>query len=280
MADKYIHLSVSCIQSITDILIAELSMIGFDAFIEQEDSFEASINKFLFDEASIKKIFSYYSSTSKIEYSLHEIQEKNWNEAWEKDHEPVIIRDICMIRAEFHKVTKRYPIDIIINPKMSFGTGHHETTRMMIEILLDLYIENGSVLDVGCGTGILSIISEKRGAEKITALDTDSNAAENALENLNLNKCSNIDVMKGDILTLDKRLTFDIILVNISRNIIIGDFPYYVEHMKKEGKLILSGFLAEDNQKIIQKAETHALKLTNKITENNWSALVFEKKSK
>jgi ribosomal protein L11 methyltransferase len=210
-----------------------------------------------------------------VSYKLKNIAIENWNKKWESNFKPIIVNEICQVRAPFHKA-KNIEYDIIIQPKMSFGTGHHETTRMMIKYILSNDFENKDVLDMGCGTSVLSILAEKRGAKKITAIDIDNWCYENSLENILQNSCKNITVMKGDVtLLVDKK--FDIILANINRNILLSDINKYYTCLNSNGLLFLSGFYKKDIKLIEGKCSGLGLQLTENIFESDWVALKFTK---
>ena len=221
MHKVYNVLSFECDEITTDILIAELSENGFDSFLITDNGFEASVSLDDFSEERLNEIINSYSFLGPIKYHSALIPEKNWNIEWEKNFQPIIVNNQCAVRASFHKLDKKYPIELIINPKMAFGTGHHETTYLMIQNQLNTNHKNKKVLDAGCGTGILSILAEKLGAEKTTGFDVDHWAYENALENITINQCTKIEILEGGINKISKQLTYDIILANINLNVII-----------------------------------------------------------
>ena len=195
---------------------------------------------------------------------------------WESCFDPIVISNVCCVRAPFHSLDKSYDFDIIISPKMSFGTGHHATTFLMLKKILSFTLNSKSVLDVGAGTGVLSILSKKMGASKVTALDIDSNAYENSLENIRLNNCSNISVVCGDVFSIDDA-TFDFLFANINKNVLIKEIEVYTKFLKKEGLLILSGFFDSDFDSIHQQALASNLILKSQDSKNTWQCVVYSK---
>jgi len=270
-------LSFICDEITTDILIAELSNIGFDSFLINDNGFEASVSLSDFNEKLLIEIVNSYSFLGPVKYHSEVIPEENWNVEWEKNFPPMIFNDQCAVRASFHKLDQKYPIELIINPKMSFGTGHHETTHLMIQSQLNTDHKNKSVLDVGCGTGILSILAEKLGAEKITGLDVDHWAFENAMENISLNHCNNIEIIEGDIGKISKHFNYDIILANINLNVIIEELKSYYKILSPGGLMILSGFLLSDQEKLLKCAKSLNLILIEKNFRNKWLSLIVKK---
>lgn len=258
-----------------EILIAQLSSLGFESFVETPNGIEAYIQNTDYKSNILDEVQILGNNSFSVSYKLKNIAIENWNKKWESNFKPIIVDEICQVRAPFHKA-KNVEYDIIIQPKMSFGTGHHETTRMMIKYILSNDFENKDVLDMGCGTSVLSILAEKRGAKKITAIDIDSWCYENSLDNILQNSCKNITVMKGDVaLLVDKK--FDIILANINRNILLSDINKYYTCLNSNGLLFLSGFYKKDIELIERKCFGLGLKLTENIFESEWVALKFTK---
>ena len=270
-------LSFLCDEITTDILVSELSKNGFDSFLITDTGFEASVSLNDFNEEVLIEIVKTYSLLGPVKFHSGEIREKNWNVEWEKNFQPIIVNDQCAVRASFHKLNKKYPIEMIINPKMSFGTGHHETTYLMIQSQLNTHHKNKSVLDAGCGTGILSILAEKLGAEKITGFDVDHWAFENAWENINLNHCNKIEIIEGKIEKISKQFTYDIILANINLNVIVEELKSYYEILSPGGLMILSGFLIRDLKALIESTKSLNLSLIEKNSRNKWLSLIVKK---
>ncbi len=277
MQRVYKVLSFFCDQIITDILIAELSNIGFDSFLITENGFEASISLEHFDQKILDELIDSYSSLGSITCRSNQIREKNWNVEWEKNFQPIVIEDQCIVRAAFHKIKNKYPIELIINPKMSFGTGHHETTYLMIQNQLNTDHEHKRVLDAGCGTGILSVLAEKLGAEKIIGFDMDHWAYENSLENINLNSCHRIEIVEGKIEKISGQHTFDLILANINLNVIIEDLNSYYKLLSPGGILILSGFLVSDLNTLLNCIEDLNISLIEQNSRNKWMSVCLKK---
>jgi ribosomal protein L11 methyltransferase len=263
---------------LTDILIAELSEIGFESFEEDENFLKAYIPSETYDNEKIKSIYILQSAQNKISFTKKQIKEQNWNEVWESNFQPVTIGNDVYVRAPFHKKAEGVKYEIIIEPKMSFGTAHHDTTSLMIEQMLDEKIEGKSVLDMGCGTGILSILAEILGASSIVAIDIDEWAYNNALENRRKNKCKKIDVRLGDISALENEM-FDVILANINRNILLEDMKVYCDYLNDNGILLLSGFLIEDVELLKDEAKKISLAFNNMMMKDEWIALKFSKDS-
>ena len=263
---------------LTDILIAELSEIGFESFEENENFLKAYIPAEAYDNEKIKSIHILQSAQNKISFTKKRIKEQNWNEVWESNFQPVTIGNDVYVRAPFHKKAKDVKYEIIIEPKMSFGTAHHDTTSLMIEQMLDEKIEGKSVLDMGCGTGILSILAEILGASDVVAIDNDEWAYNNALENRRKNKCRKIDVRLGDAGALKDEM-FDVILANINRNILLEDMKVYSGHLNDKGILLLSGFLIEDVELLKDEAKKTGLIFSSMMMKDEWIALRFIKES-
>lgn len=259
----------------TEILIAQLGMVGFESFVENEEGVVAYIQKKDWVETILEDVFILNSDDFKIEYVFNEIAQTNWNAEWEKNFNPIQVDDKVSVRAPFHE-NPNLEYDIVIEPKMSFGTGHHETTHMMIQHLLDLELSNKKVLDMGCGTGILAIFAEMKGANPIDAIDIDNWCYENSIENAERNHCKNISVFEGDASLLEGR-KYDVIIANINRNILLNDMQVYTNCLNDEGTLLLSGFYEEDIPTINEEVSKYGLTFRKKIERNNWVALRYIK---
>jgi ribosomal protein L11 methyltransferase len=258
----------------TEILIAELGLAGFESFVENENGVIAYIQKDDWNAEVLKGIFILTSDEFSIEYEQKEIEQTNWNAEWEKNFQPIQVDDLVSIRAPFHK-NPNLKYDIVIEPKMSFGTGHHETTHMMVQHLLQLGLENKKVLDMGCGTGILAIFAEMRGANPTDAIDIDNWCYQNSLENVERNNCHHISVFEGDSsLLVNKK--YDLIIANINRNILLMDIKIYAGCLNDNG-ILLSGFYQDDIPMIDQEVSKYGLKLETVIERNNWVALKYVK---
>ncbi len=274
---SYIELTLQVEPDFSDILVAELAEIGFDSFIDTSDGIQAYVLSSDFSDILLKQLMENYANKTAISYSLKKIEKQNWNKEWESNFTPISVADKVYIRATFHEpADESYAHEIIITPKMSFGTGHHETTSQVLELQLGIDHSNKSVMDVGTGTGILAILASKLGAKHITAFDIDEWSVENTLENIELNNTPNINVERGTIET-QHSAQYDIVLANINRNILLTEIPIYEKFMGEKALLIVSGFYANDVQEIESKAVSCGLKIIRKINKNNWAAVVFSK---
>ncbi|ARV07636.1 ribosomal protein L11 methyltransferase [Polaribacter sp. SA4-10] len=260
----------------TEILIAELGAVGFESFVETESGITAYIQKEDWKNTILDEIFILNSDEFSIEYNQNEVEQTNWNAEWEKNFSPIQVDDLVSIRAPFHE-NPNLKFDIVIEPKMSFGTGHHETTHMMVQHLLKLDLENKKVLDMGCGTGILAIFAEMKGANPTDAIDIDNWCYENSLENVERNNCKNITVYEGDSSLLTNK-KYDVIIANINRNILLMDIKVYANCLNENGVLLLSGFYKDDIPTIDTEVSKYSLKLETYIERNNWVALKYNKK--
>ncbi|MDB4198897.1 50S ribosomal protein L11 methyltransferase [Polaribacter sp.] len=260
-------------EPISEILIAELGNVGFESFVETENGVTAYIQKTDWSAEILADVFVLNSDEFSIEYNQNEVPQTNWNAEWEKNFEPIQVDDLVSIRAPFHE-NPNLKYDIVIEPKMSFGTGHHETTHMMVQHLLQLDLENKKVLDMGCGTGILAIFAEMKGAKPLDAIDIDNWCYENSIENVTRNNCKNISVYEGDAtLLVDKK--YDVIIANINRNILLTDMKVYTNCLEAGGILLLSGFYEQDIPVIDAEVSKYGLKLEKFIQRNNWVALKY-----
>jgi len=257
----------------SEILIAELGNVGFESFVETENGVTAYIQKTDWNAEILADVFVLNSDEFLIEYNQNEVPQTNWNAEWEKNFSPIQVDDLVSIRAPFHE-NPNLKYDIVIEPKMSFGTGHHETTHMMVQHLLQLDLENKKVLDMGCGTGILAIFAEMKGAKPLDAIDIDNWCYENSVENVTRNNCENISVYEGDAtLLVDKK--YDVIIANINRNILLMDMKVYTNCLQEGGILLLSGFYEQDIPVIDAEVIKYGLKLEKFIQRNNWVALKY-----
>jgi ribosomal protein L11 methyltransferase len=256
---------------ISDVLISELGEIGYDSFLPSEKGLKAYIPSDNFNEQDLQNMLDEFPFEAFIQYKVTQIESKNWNEEWEKHYfEPIVIGNECVIHSSFHKNVPKATYDIIIDPKMAFGTGHHETTSLMIGRLLNMDLEGKKVLDMGCGTAVLAILAAKRGATDIVAIDIDTWCTENSLENIEINNTKEIKVMLGGAELLEK-MSFDVILANINRNILLADIDKYSLCLKPGGELFMSGFYVEDIPLIEAQANLNNLKLVEFFENNNWA---------
>jgi len=269
------NFTVSPKEPATEILIAELGNVGFESFVETENGVTAYIQKEEWNPEILKDIFVLNSKEFQIDFQQKEVAQTNWNAEWEKNFESIEVDNLVSIRAPFHK-NPNLKYDIIIEPKMSFGTGHHETTHMMVQHLLQLDLGHKKTLDMGCGTGILAIFAEMKGAKPIDAIDIDNWCYENSLENVHRNNCKNISVFEGDSSLLEGK-RYDVIIANINRNILLMDMKVYANCLNDKGVLLLSGFYKDDISIIDEEVSKYNLKLDNFKERNNWVALKYNK---
>ncbi|MBW1298559.1 50S ribosomal protein L11 methyltransferase [Aquimarina litoralis] len=270
------YFTIKPLQPATEILIAELGYAGFESFVETESGVEAFVQKSEWNKDILNDIHILNSDEFEITYTTKEIEQVNWNKEWEKNFNPIIVDDVCGVRAPFHdKPDVAY--DIVIEPKMSFGTGHHETTHMMIQHLLKADLENKKVLDMGCGTGVLAILSEMRGAKPIDAIDIDNWCYLNTIENIERNNCEFITAYEGDAsLLVDQK--YDVVIANINRNILLKDISIYAETLQTNGFLFLSGFYKEDLKMITEECAANDLEFVDSLNRNNWIAACYKLK--
>jgi ribosomal protein L11 methyltransferase len=255
-----------------DILTAELADIGFESFVETEDGLQAYIQKDSFQEDEVQQLNILKQTSFNINYSLKTIEDQNWNEVWEKGFNPINVEDKCYIRAPFHEMEKDIELEIVIEPKMSFGTGHHETTYLMVKRILDLNIENRDVLDMGCGTGVLAILAKLKNANKVMAVDIDEWAYQNTIENISKNDNLSIAVEMGGVEVI-KDKQFDVIFANINRNILLQDMEAYDKALKQGGSILFSGFFTSDKQLLLTEAAKYKLSLIYSDDKNDWALL-------
>ena len=263
------------VQPASEILIAELGYLGFESFIENEDGITAYIPVEEYEEDLLTGVHILQSEEFKINYSVTEIERLNWNEEWEKNFSPILVDEHCSVRAPFHPKPDTQ-FDIVIEPKMSFGTGHHATTHMMIQHILKNDWEGKSVLDMGCGTGVLAILTAMKGAENIDAIDIDNWCYLNTLENVSRNDCEHINVEEGGAELLNGR-SYDMILANINRNILLRDLPVYEKCLKPKGNLFLSGFYKGDLPAIEKACKDLGLYFVENFERSDWIAAKFSR---
>ena len=266
-----------CNETVNDVVSALAGEIGFESFVEWENGVQAYIQQSLFDEEALEAMVAEFPlPDTKIEYTIVEAEDKDWNEEWEKNFfQPIVIGDRCCIHSTFHKDTPQTEYEILINPQMAFGTGHHETTSSIISELLEADLQGKSVLDMGCGTSILAILASMRGAGPITAIDIDDWCVNNSRDNIALNGIDNITVEWGDANLLKGREPFDVIIANINRNILLADMAQYAACMHSGSELYMSGFYVQDIPVIQEKAESLGMEFIHHREKNNWAAVKF-----
>jgi ribosomal protein L11 methyltransferase len=275
MSNSYLgfHFTIEPKELGSEILIAELGEKAFESFIETETGVSAYLQTEFYSKDILDDIYILSSQEFKISYAIEEIEQVNWNEEWEKNFDPIDVDGKCHVRAPFHpKTTAEF--DIIIEPKMSFGTGHHETTHMMIQHLLETDVTGLKTLDMGCGTAILAILAELKGAKPIDAIDIDNWCYLNSIENATRNNCTEITVYEGEANILEGK-KYDLIIANINRNILLNDMQVYVDGLNANGILLLSGFYNEDVPFIDESCESKGLTFVKKLERNNWVSLKY-----
>lgn len=276
---KYVELNIIIPENTaegSEILAALLSESGYYGFLETEKGLKAYIEEDKYDnrpEETCKLIDRDIYGDIEISHSI--LESKNWNDAWEKNFKPVIIEDFVHIRAPFHDKDDSVAHEVIIQPRMAFGTGHHETTFLMLQTMRKTDFSGKKVLDAGCGTGILSFLSEKMGAVSITAIDTDEDSYINTIDNSELNGSERIIPIKGNIRSLDKNETYDIILANITKNVLLEEMKNYSGRLNNNGILLISGFYEEDLEEIRNEAKKHKLEFVSCKSLHNWMAAEF-----
>ena len=259
-----------------DLIIALLNDLAFDSFEESSDnSLKAYIQQELFNQDSLQALIASLPMFENISYEVQDLENKNWNEVWESSFQPIHIGNICTVRAPFHASSKA-EFELVIEPKMAFGTGHHATTEMVLSFMLDMDFEGKSVLDFGCGTGILSLLAEKKGANFIDANDIEEPAYLNTIENASINNCVKIKALHGDIHVVPKK-QYDIILANVTTNTIKENITGLNALLKDKGEILFSGILVEQQDIVKDLARQHKLKLVGEKNQNNWVALRYRK---
>lgn len=259
-----------------ELLIYELQEIGYEGFVEEQELIEAYIAADIFNIQLLDILLQQEQFSSIRISSVNKHQEQNWNAIWEASYGDVVINKRCRVRAPFHEARPDIDFDLLIEPRMSFGTAHHETTHMMIELLLDANLTGKSLIDMGCGTAVLAILARKLGAKPVIAIDNDNWAVSNAKDNIRLNNTEDVEIIAGDALQL-KQFRADFLLANINRNILLSDISVYVNSLSHSGTLMMSGFYLEDLILIKEKCIGLGLSFNRHLTRNNWCAAIFDK---
>ena len=265
-------------ETANDIIAALAADLGFESFVESPEGTIGYVPASLYREEALNEALTDFPmSGTTITFTAKEMEDKNWNEEWEKNFfEPIVVDNRCVIHSTFHKDYPKATYDIIINPQMAFGTGHHQTTRLIISYLLDIDLQGTTVLDMGCGTSILAILASMRGASSLTAIDIDEWCVNNSIDNLALNHINNIKVFQGDASSLAHEGPFDIIIANINRNILLADMQYYVARMNEGAEIYFSGFYESDLPMIQAEAERLGLRYLSHRVEKDWTAAQFK----
>lgn len=272
----YLELKISCLNDFREILIAELAEIGFDSFLETDEGLDAYALENEFDRDAFLALIEKYKLPAQISWHESKMPKVNWNEEWEKNYDPIAVDDLVFVRASFHQPDPGYKYEIVINPKMSFGTGHHATTFQMLKHQGEIDHQGKRVLDVGSGTGILAIMAHLLGAKEVKAFDIDEWCVENGNENFDLNGLST-RMEIGTIREVNPEGPFDIVLANINKNVLLDEMKIYADLIPPKGFLLLSGFYNEDVDDLLECAKPFGLSLTNKQSKDNWAALILQK---
>ena len=262
-----------CTEVTNDVLSATLTDVGFESFMEQPGGIAAYIQKDLYDEHALRQALDDFPlPDARIDYDFLEAEDRDWNEEWERNFfQPIIIGNRCVVHSTFHHDVPQAEYDITIDPQMAFGTGHHETTGLIINELLDTDLAGRDVLDMGCGTSILAILARMRGAARCTAIDIDDWCVRNSVENIRLNRLDGIDVSQGDASSLADKGPFDVIIANINRNILLNDMQSYAARMRQGALLLMSGFYVDDIPLIEAEARRLGLQPGGHREQNRWA---------
>jgi ribosomal protein L11 methyltransferase len=273
---NYLELNINVDPDFAEILMAELGELNFESFVETDEGLQAYVQEDLFEESATKRLLEAYAERTPISYTIKQIEKQNWNEEWERNFQPIEIGKKIYVRADFHESKAgEYEHEIIITPKMSFGTGHHETTSMVMEHQLKIDHNGKKALDIGTGTGILAILASKLGIILVNAFDIDEWSVENTIENIHQNGIKNVDIRQGTIETIPQSEKYEILLANINRNILIREIPIYRKFMAQSGILIMSGFYQNDIAEIEAVATSVGLIKITESVKNQWASVVF-----
>ncbi len=267
-----------CDETLTDVLAAQLAEADFESFVPDETGLTAYIKSELYRPEVCREVVEAFPLDSEITFDATVIEGRDWNAEWEKNYfQPIVVDDKCVIHSSFHTDIPECPYDIVIDPKMAFGTGHHSTTSLILRQLLSMNLEGCKVVDVGTGTGILAILAAMRGATDVTGIEIDAFAYENAVENVRTNHHPEIVMKLGDASCLESVKDADLLLANINRNVITADLPAYVRAVRKGGTVILSGFYIEDVDVVRPVAESLGLVLRDVTEDNRWACMKLER---
>ncbi|MBT1706913.1 50S ribosomal protein L11 methyltransferase [Fulvivirgaceae bacterium PWU5] len=275
----YSRFQVTCAPEYSEILMAEMAEAGFDSFLETDTGFEAYVTLENYDKEKLEEIKTRYGAQTPLTFEQDKIEKRNWNEEWEQSYQPIIVDNRCLIRAAFHAPDAAYPYEIVITPKMSFGTGHHQTTYLMVKSQLDMDHRDKRVMDAGCGTAILSIMACKLGATSVEAFDIDEWSVINGQENIEVNGCTGIHLQQGKFEDLQPQGPFDIILANINKNVLLQEIKYYQGCLAPGGLLLLSGFYTHDIADIAEEAGRYGLRPVRDDARESWAAVLFKKEA-
>jgi len=274
LMEAYIEVTIPVLDERKEIITAELVNLDYEGVWEEGMSLKGYIPKSLFAHKTLYDTLAKYGMENNFKYA--EVQDKNWNEEWEKHYEPILVDDQVYVRSPFHETKQGIPFEVIIQPQMSFGTGHHETTQLMIEMMLTTYIKDKLVLDMGTGTGVLAFLSSLLGAKEVIGIDYDQNSVDNAKENVKYNSVSNVSFLHGSHEAIPSQ-RFEVVLSNITKNINMGLLPHLAEHTSTGGHLILAGFLNFDLEEIDKATTDLGFELVRNISKKDWESLLYKK---
>ncbi|MCH7414144.1 50S ribosomal protein L11 methyltransferase [Belliella sp. R4-6] len=274
---QYLEFKINCKEDFREILIAELAEVGFDSFLETDTGLDAYIEENSFDRETYQEVINRYQDSAELEIVEGVMAKVNWNEEWEKHYDPIQVGEEVYVRASFHAPKPEIKHEILINPKMSFGTGHHATTFLMLSHQLTIDHQGKRVIDIGAGTGILAIMAHKLGATQVEAFDIDDWCVDNGNENFDLNGMKDVRMGLGTVREVAPQGTFDIVLANINKNVLLDELEIYASLVKSRGNLLLSGFYTHDIVDIQEKADSVGFKFLSQKDKDNWAALIFEK---
>jgi len=277
VSSHYTRLQVVCDPSYSEILMAEIAEAGFDTFMETDSGFEAYAEEDKADRKEVDAIQHKYHHVRPLEFFYERVEKQNWNEEWEKNVDPIFVDDTVLVRAAFHQLERKFPIEIIITPKMSFGTGHHQTTHLMLSNQLKIDHKDKRVMDAGCGTAILSIMASKVGAKSVEAFDIDEWSVVNGKENTEINNTPNIHIQRGTIADMKFSENFDIVLANINKNVLIAEMEQYAWHLVKGGLLLISGFYEKDIPDLLAVAKGVGFTEISRSEKETWAAVLLRK---
>ena len=277
MPANYFEARLTLNPDFNEILMAELGQIGYESFVETDEGLSAYITETDFDLEQLQQVVDDYQHLTPITFAYEQLETKNWNEEWERNYQPIEVAGQIRVRASYHVPDPAFRYEIVIDPKMSFGTGHHQTTHVMVKAQLEVDHKNKVVMDAGCGTAVLAIMAAKLGAKKVEAFDIDEWSVLNGKENAEINHCNNINIRQGKISDLTFEDDFDIILANINKNILLQEMHQYAAYLKPGGLLLLSGFYEKDIPDLLQSTAPHKLQQVTSHERESWVSLLLKK---
>ena len=275
---NYIEVNIAIVplEPWNDLISSDLARLNYESFIHTENGIQAFVRQDEYSENDLSLLLNEYSKSCVTSFTIKEITSINWNEEWEKNFSPIVVADKCIVRATFHNFNRKYDYDIVINPKMSFGTGHHATTHLMIEQMLKLEMKNQHVLDMGCGTSVLAILASKRDAKDVFAVDYDEWSVNNSIENIKLNNVDNVEVKQGSDEQLKGR-HFNLILANINLNVLLAQIDTYSQVLEPSGSILFSGVLENDLNKLLERINHKGLSVIETKQKDKWTMIHCKK---